>query len=88
MLDCHFARLCRSGRRVILAALRNALYLDGVHYVESILIDWLAMRYACYVYYGESSMKTSLKGTLATSGYPIRYDPYPSPKILAMCEHF
>lgn len=50
-----------------MAALRDALNLDGVHHVESILIDWLAMRYACYVHYGENSMKTSLNGTLAIS---------------------
>ncbi len=67
MLDWHFAQICRSGRRVIMAALRDSLNLDGIHHVESILIDWLAMRYACYVHYGENSMKTSVKGTLATT---------------------
>lgn len=48
-----------------MAALRDALNLDCVHHIKSILIEWLAMRYAYYVHYGENSMKTSLKGTLA-----------------------
>ena len=48
-----------------MAALRDALNLDGVHYVESILIDWLA----------REQHENFSQGTLATSGYPIRYYP-------------